>query len=350
MATLADIAKKCKISTAAVSYVLSGQGDRRRISPQVQEQVRAAAESLGYVRHVSAPKSGSLRIGFFWPGKNLETTIANVVTGINSAVQFETSPVEISIFPFSSNNLSSQTALWSAKSFDAAVILSPNTADMQALAQHRTKTPTIVINRQLEGYSSVSTDYQEVGRLAAEQAIARGGSNIALVRNIIPHLGMNQRSRAIYNVCKSYGINLDEKIYFCANGIDEAYELGVRLIREKMLPKIIVCVYDTDAFGITRALNEAGIAVGRDVEILAASTSLPQFFARSTPSLTVVDLKMAEISQRAVRMAIDLATGRLTAPTSVVISPEIIYRESSPVPTRDQLARLKEYRRSFERD
>ena len=48
MATIYDVAARCGVSASTVSYVLSGQGDRRRIAPATQARVRAAAEALGY--------------------------------------------------------------------------------------------------------------------------------------------------------------------------------------------------------------------------------------------------------------------------------------------------------------
>ena len=60
-----------------------------------------------------------------------------------------------------------------------------------------------------------------------------------------------------------------------------------------------------------------------------------------------MDLKVAKISQRAVRLAIDLATQRLTEPVNVVISPELIYRESSSIPSHEQIQKLREYKRYF---
>lgn len=347
MATLSDIAKKCSTSTATVSYVLSGQGDRRRISPEMQEKIQQAAKELGYRQRNPAEKSRPPKICLFWPDKNLETAIANVVTGVNTALLFESSPVELSIIPFGYTPLISQNALWSSKIYDAAVILSPNKADMEALTQRRTKIPTVLINRSIDGYSSVTTDYEEVGRLAAEQAIAKAGDDIALIHNSVPHVGMTLRSQAIYKVCKSYGVHIDENIFYCSNSIDEAYELGIRFLRQKKLPRAIICVYDTVAFGLIRAFNEAGVAVGKDVEVLTTGTSTPQFFARSTPSISVVDLKLTELSQRAVRLAIDLATQRVTAPTNVVIQPELIYRESSPPPSLEQRQKLIERKRKF---
>lgn len=347
MATLADIAKRCSTSTATVSYVINGQGDRRRISPSVQEQIKAVAEELGYRQKASNKPEHALKIGVFWPNKNLETTLTNVIAGINNALLFESGHIELNIVPYGYNSLINQGDLWSSRSYDAAVILFPNSADMQTLTQRHTKMPAVLLNRSLEGYSCVTTDYSEVGRLTAEHAIAKGDDDIVLIHNSVSHIGMNLRSRAVYDVCASYGIKMDEKILYCSNNINEAYELGLRMLREKHLPKVILCMYDTVAFGLVRAFNESGITVGQEVEILTSSTSYPAFFARATPSITVVDMKVAEMTQRAFRLAIDHATGHRTTPIDIIIPPELIYRESSTPPSAEQIKRLIERKRQY---
>lgn len=49
MATLKDIADICGVSTATVSYVLSGRGTEKRITPETQALIRKTAEDLDYV-------------------------------------------------------------------------------------------------------------------------------------------------------------------------------------------------------------------------------------------------------------------------------------------------------------
>ncbi|MEI3103391.1 MAG: LacI family DNA-binding transcriptional regulator [Oscillospiraceae bacterium] len=68
MATLSEIAEKCGVSTATVSYVLSGKGEEKRISPAMQELVRTTAEQLGYKqRTAGASAPAQTRVAVFWP-------------------------------------------------------------------------------------------------------------------------------------------------------------------------------------------------------------------------------------------------------------------------------------------
>lgn len=56
--------------------------------------------------------------------------------------------------------------------------------------------------------------------------------------------------------------------------------------------------------------------------------------------MTVIDLRVEEATQRAVRLAIDLATHRINSPVEVTLTPNIIYRDSSPAPTLAEQAVL----------
>ena len=63
--------------------------------------------------------------------------------------------------------------------------------------------------------------------------------------------------------------------------------------------------------------------------------------------MTVVDLQIEETTERAVRLAIDLASQRLSIPSEIIIPPQMIYRDSSPFPTSSELAVLEQRHRKF---
>lgn len=343
---LKDIAEQCSTSVATVSYVLSGKGAESRISSEMQELIFDTAERLGYVRKAAPPKPKKPRIAIYWPKKGLETTLVSIMNGVNSAILFDTVPISLTICPYEANNLYLEDDLWSSRVYDAAIIVSAGAGDLATLAKRKTKIPVVLHNRVLEGYPSVSIDQDASGRIAAEQAVCKAGANIGLVINPAQYLGLNQRASAISQTCQEYGVDIHSRTFYCENNIDAGYELGIKMIRNHNVPKAIICTYDIVSFGLMRALIEADYRVGSQVQIITTCTSLPQFFAKSTPPMTVVDLKMEEVTHRAVRLAIDLALQRLDAadirPT--IVTPQIIYRESCPVPTFEEAEHLERCR------
>ena len=340
---LKDIAEQCGTSVATVSYVLSGKGAASRISAEMQELIFDTVEKLGYTRKAAPPKPKKPRIAIYWPKKGLETTLVSIMNGLNSAILFDTVPISIAICPYEANNLHLEDDLWSSRVYDAAIIVSASAGDLATLAKRKPKIPVVLHNRVLEGYPCVSIDQEAVGRIAAEQAVCKAGDDIGLVINPAPYLGLSQRGTAISQTCLEYGVDIHTRTFYCENNIDAGYELGIRMIRNHNVPKAVICTYDIVGFGLMRALIEAGYQVGSEVQIITTCTSLPQFFAKSTPSMTVVDLKMEETTHRAVRLAIDLALQHLDGadirPT--IVQPQITYRESSPVPTFEEMEHLK---------
>lgn len=331
MATIYDIAKHCNISAATVSYVLNGRGDERKISAKTQERVLRASKELGYDRiRPSQAQSSSPLIAVYWLQKQLEYTMPPLITGINNAIASEISPIDVAIRPYTQGHLYSQSHLWNEPTCDAAIIIGANTDDLNHLAQQPTKVPAVLFNRELAGYSSVTIDHEKAGRLAAEHAISRGGDSILLVMN--PSLlGLQSRGRSILETCSTHGIDMKNSVMYCTNNIDDGYELGWEMIRKNQLKKVIICIYDMVALGIMRALNEAGIVVGEEIQVVATSSGPSRLFARSSPPMTVVDLKTELISERALKMAIELGYWRITTPQQIVIPPSIIYRHSCPM-------------------
>ncbi len=332
MVTLSDIAKRCETSVATVSYVLSGQGNKHKISDAMQQKIIKASHDMGYRKNRAKPSaSGRTVIAICWPHRNFETTIANMLIGISSVVTDKIDPVDIIIKPFEYGKLDQHGDLWQGNVADAAIIMAATTEDIDYLERNKPSIPLVLINRLGTSFSCVSIDDDTSGLLAATHAISKAQHDICLVLNPDPIYGLKKRASIMLDVCNDNNIDMEDKVYFCKNSIDDGYELGLEFLRKNRLSKVIVCVYDMVALGIMSALNENGIKIGEDVEIIATSTGLPGLFARSSPPMTVVDLKIEEVTVQSIRLAHSLATNRLKAPQTLTVTPEIIYRVSSPL-------------------
>ena len=162
-----------------------------------------------------------------------------------------------------------------------------------------------------------------------EHALKRGGDSILLVSS--PTLfGTSWRSSAFSDYCLQHGVNLEHSTISADTSIRAGYELGKALVRSNRLKKVICCTYDMTALGLTTALSEENIVVGKDVEILTTSSSDDDLLAYSNPPITVVDLKFGDLCYMAMRLGMDIATGRASYPQEISLHPTIIYRKSCP--------------------
>lgn len=125
-------------------------------------------------------------------------------------------------------------------------------------------------------------------------------------------------------------MNLEHSTISADTSIRAGYELGKALVRSNRLKKVICCTYDMTALGLTTALSEENIVVGKDVEILTTSSSDDDLLAYSNPPITVVDLKFRDLCYMAMRLGMDIATGRASYPQEISLHPTIIYRKSCP--------------------
>lgn len=212
----------------------------------------------------------------------------------------------------------------------AALVISPGGLDLASLTETPAAVPVILLNRTLPYYSSVSVDQLESGRMAAKHAMKKGGDDIILVSSK-SLFGVMWRGNAFLDCCRSNGVSLDNRIYYADTDITAGYELGKRLIAAGKLAKVIVCAYDMTALGISSALTEAGIAVGREVQIIVMCSSNEALFEHYTPPITAVDLRLRDACQMAMRLAMDIATGRASYPQDISIRPVMIYRQSCPM-------------------
>lgn len=330
IATVYDIAKLCNLSTATVSYVLSGRGNEHRISPSTQKRILEAAETLGYSRK-PANTQKRIKIAVYFMYSELEMLMPNVITGISNVISSEILPIDLIIRPYELNQLSNQSELWHNNECQAAIIVAAAKSDLDYLQTREPIVPIVLFNRVLDKYSYVTIDHKEAGILAAKHAISVGGNSISLVLNPIALYGLNLRASTIISTLKANGVNIEDNLFYSNNKINDGYELGWDMIRKNKLQKVIICLSDMVAMGIISALNEANIVVGKDIHVLATSSAVPSLFARCTPPMTVVDLKIEDIAERCTKLAIALIQKTVTEPQKIVLQPQIIYRQSSPM-------------------
>lgn len=334
MATIYDIAARCGVSASTVSYVLSGQGEKRRISPGTQDLVKAAAAELHYTarkRRASpaAPIQALPVIAVYWPRRDFEMCMPPLTQGLNNALSASPVPVNISIRPYDQGHLGALLRD-QAPASDAMLFVAGQKEDLAWLEGHPPAVPSVLLNRSLPGYSSVSVDHIEAARLATGHAIRCGGMDVTVVMNTVDYYGLTSRSEHMVETLRAHGWEAEGHTCCCANRVDDGYELGRDLIRTGRLTRAILCAYDMVALGILSALYEAGIRVGEEAQVLAVSTGPQRLFARSCPPMTVVDLRTREVMERCLTMAIDLATGRQTETRSLTVQPEMVYRQSAP--------------------
>jgi len=92
-------------------------------------------------------------------------------------------------------------------------------------------------------------------------------------------------------------------------------------------PTAVVALSDLLAIGVMNAAVDAGLVVGRDLAVVGFDDSPVTGYLR--PPLTSLRQPIPQISERIVRMLVDLVRGKMPTPAQVLLKPRLIVRDST---------------------
>ncbi len=107
----------------------------------------------------------------------------------------------------------------------------------------------------------------------------------------------------------------------------EGAEAMARLLDSLPDTEAVICVSDLSAFGALTECQRRGVHVPDRISI--AGFGDYEIAGISVPSLTTINPHPRDIGNRAVTLIEDLMDGKQTAPARIVISPDLILRQSS---------------------
>lgn len=336
MATIYDIAKLSQTSTATVSYVLNGRGDEKRISKATQERVMAVAERLNYRPNVTARQLKTaapqgIRIAAFWPEFYFEQPMVSAMRAIKNITHLAAEDISVSVHFFMPDRLEEVWDRLSLAGFSGVLLAGASMDDLAHLAGKPCTVPMVLVNRRYEGFSSVSIDHAQAGRMACELTYARGGrDDVCAVWDTRFHVATNLRRDAFLARGRELGMDLSACHFTCEGSSDEGYALGVSLMQKGQLRRVVYCNSEAIARGLAAALHESGITLGRDVLFLTANNGPDSFCRYMTPPLSVINLRMREVFEGAMKLCLGLIAHSAQENTVMTLQPECRLRESMP--------------------
>ncbi|MBN9552665.1 MAG: LacI family DNA-binding transcriptional regulator [Alphaproteobacteria bacterium] len=324
-----DIAKATGLSTAAVSYALTGRG---RVSAETQEIVRKVAEEMGFIRDSAAVRlrTGQSRL----LGAVLHDTSNPFFAELLS--DFEARAYEagyLTIVANTHDESARQAALIDALLSQgvAGLLISPaNCTTPEDFAVLRTRaTPYVIAVRDVEDLQAdyVGADDRRAGYLAASHLFEAGLERFAVVGGLDHTRTWQDRLDGIKAAVAERGAELDEALVFrCAPTRENGTEIVNRIIRDFPECHAAICFNDYIALGAYAALHGSGRRVGEDFSIIGIdNVPLGQSLL---PPLTTVELYPRGIGGRAARLLLDRMQDGRGEPDHSLIEPRLVARQS----------------------
>lgn len=276
MATIKDVAKAAGVSIGIVSKAFNNYPD---ISDKTRKRILEVAAEMNYTPNVIAKNLsskkrltiGMITSGFLDMNGKDNYNAFNLFKGAYSAV--EDNQYELAYF-FTDTNRQKQksyTQFCRERNIGGAILqgISVNDPYFQDLVD--TKIPCVLIDISTNSnnglISNVSTNNFEASRDIANYLIERNHRDIAVIAGKVETVVNSQRIEGVLAAFQSNKLELKEEDVLYADFSEElAYERTKEYLKQKV-PTAFLCFSDLMAFGVMKAVKEAGLRIPEDISI-----------------------------------------------------------------------------------
>ena len=322
--TRADVARLAGLSTAVVSYVLSGSD--RPVSEASRARVLAAVEALGYRPNAAAQalsRGRSTMIGFIVPDQR-NPFFAEMMSAVDGAAHAH----DLMVLTLNAHERRSVDGdeIAGLTSQQMEGIISADALTPQELTIiERNRIPLVYVNQftARPGHPTFSTDYIAGSRLAVEHLLSLGHRRIAFVGNESP---LDTRESGWRRALADAGVPAGP-VFHSEYSLRGGYEAGLQVADRRDELTAVFAASDQVATGLLTALHERGVDIPGEVSVVGFDGT-PEA-AYTWPALTSVSQPVHEMANDAVAL---LVSGELS-PMFRNYPAELVVRASTgPVP------------------
>ncbi len=311
MTTLKDVAKHAGTSPTTVSIIMNGKAKDRAISPDTVARVMEAVRELNYQPSVSARSlrsadPGAFTVGLFWSSDSRSVFMTRFLEGLeHGARSIREQNINLVIRPYQLGRLEKESSLYKMSSFNAAIIANLSEKDYQYIHKNPVPIPLILVNRPSDTYHAVYIDDFALGRKAALHLKERGVKTAAVLSLPIAYHSQANALKGFLEACRETGITVGrEQIIESGISIPEGAEAAEKLLKvcsssgSTALPDAVFCTTDSIGIGLMRTLNQRGIHVPEDTQVICFSQGKPEHSLYYSPSITILDIPFEQMAER----------------------------------------------------
>lgn len=251
--SIKDIAEKLGISSATVSLVLNGKGEKLRISKEVAERVQTAARELNYRPNIAAR---SLRTG---KTKTLGLIVADIsnpffarlARHIENFAGEKGYQVMFGSSDESAVKFQKLVDLFIQKNVDGVIVAPPQDSEDSITQLIGEKIPCVLIDRGFDGFSvsSVQIDNEQASYVLTKRLIGEGCRRIAFVAYNMGLPNIAKRYKGYSRALSENGVISDER--WVKSVTYENFEAGIDHSIDELLDREIdAFVFATNKVGI----------------------------------------------------------------------------------------------------
>ncbi|MEM8657256.1 MAG: substrate-binding domain-containing protein [Pseudomonadota bacterium] len=337
---LKELSDVLGLSPTTVSRALNGYPE---VSALTRTRVIAAAEKHGYVPNSMAKRLATGRamaIGHVVPLSEhdmINPIFADFIAGAGEFYADAGYNMVLRVVPMGQEEEDTYRAMAGAQTVDGVTVHAPRENDRRIALLTGLGLPFIVHGRSdgPEGYSWLDMNNRRAFHRATTYLTELGHRRIALLNGIESMQFARRRRMGYEDALAEAGLTPDPALIFGADMTEPyGYHTTRALLAGPNRPTAIMASSLITALGISRAIADAGLVMGRDVSVIThddAMSFLPNY--GEVPLFTTTKSSVRAAGSRMAELLIDLIEGRVQAPVTELWEAEMILGSSTgPAP------------------
>lgn len=326
--TVNDVAKLAGVSTATVSRVINNSTN---VSSKTRERVQSAISELNYSPNMlgsNLRKSKSGQILILMPNINNPFYTA-IIEGAQDVARNEGYRILVANTYSSVDSIVSYAKLLSQRLIDGLILLSSESYD---IIKKLGETYPVV---QCSGYNEnmlipyVGINDSEASRTAVSHLVNIGKRKIAMINSDLRYLYAVRRQKAFVSFLEDAGIAVRKDWIKYAKEIDfdKGFSAASELLSGDDIPDAIFCVSDVYAAASIKAAKKAGLSIPKDIAIVGFDNI--NISIMTDPTITTISQPMYRLGSEACKMLCSMITNPTEPVSNVILSSDLIVREST---------------------
>lgn len=334
--TIEDIARNVGVSGSTVSRALR---DDPRISKKVIQEVKSAAERLGYVPNIGA---SNLRIG---KTKLIGLLVRDIRDGFCLEIipSVEAACAEIDYGLLLCNAAADQQAEGDylrtllQRRVDGIILITPVTSSPEPYLLFRREVPLVLVDIDVNDapICAVSMDHKMGGYLSTKHLLELGHRRISFLSGPLSLSSSVRCVEGYKNAMGEAGIPGEDQVVILTakTSIQDGFNGMMDIIKISPRPTAVATFSDLMAAGALEAARQSGLQVPDDLSIIGYD-NIP-LVSLLTPPLTTVNQNKEELGSIAVKLLLEEILEKDHYHRQILIPPALIVR-SSTAPIKQQ--------------
>ncbi len=316
--SIKEISGKTGYSLATVSNVLNGKAG---VNAETAKQIMKIANEMGYLQ---SKKTKKIRLVLYKKnGKILDDTpfFSCLFEGIESACKENGMKLEINTLDERSSDYEAMLQEISRDASAGILLLATEMSEEDVRRFEGIPSPVIILDNRFDqaAFSSVSTENEKSSYQIVKYLYKNGHREIGFIQSKVKIDNFLIREKGYRQAMQDLGLPIREEYRVeISPSMEESYEDMKQYLKNGgKAAEAYFVVNDMIAFGVMKALTEAGYSIPQDISLVGFD-DLP-YSAVSSPALSTVHVFKEEMG----KVGINMLANKITANLSTVLYSEL---------------------------